>query len=315
MSRPSPGTRVRHGFTLIELLVVIAIIAILIGLLVPAVQKVREAAARASCQNNLKQIGLAAHGFHDTRKFLPPKWIDGIGTAASPRVSVAPDGFATWAVLLLPHLEQGNVYKLWDLRYPYSKQRPVAVQPQIPVYYCPGRPAQVPSIGDLQPGGIGDYASCSGTVDNNNRNGAIIEAIYTAGTDSAGVRIILMWRGQINLPSITDGTSNTFLFGEKHIRPNQLRGRSEDRSVFSGNLNNFRRMAGIQPNGTTIRLLMPPEAQTTTNANSSFGGPHAGVCQFVFGDGSVRPVSLAIAPATLSLLANRKDGQPVPDNF
>src|SRR5690242_10822161 len=154
----------RRAFTLIELLVVIAIIAVLIGLLVPAVQKVREAASRASCANNLKQIGLAFHSYHDARKALPPDRI-----AAS---------WATWAVLIMPYLEQGASYNRWNIQKRFFEQAgpPGSAddpcQVNVPVYFCPSRrsvpttfsqpmpkAAGLPSGGVARPGGLSDYAN------------------------------------------------------------------------------------------------------------------------------------------------------------
>src|SRR5207244_4314748 len=101
----SPGQRPRRGFSLIELLVVIAIIAVLIGLLLPAVQKVREAANRATCANNLKQLALACHNYHDAVGDLPPLRIN--------------SDYATWIVLIMPYIEQDNIARTWSFSQPF----------------------------------------------------------------------------------------------------------------------------------------------------------------------------------------------------
>ena len=291
----------RRGFTLIELLVVIAIIAVLIALLVPAVQKVREAAARSQCANNLKQLGLAAHNYHDANKTLPPVWLANgtVGNVSNP------DGFATWATLILPYIEQGPQFNLWDLKKPFSKQTPAAVQGQPSIFLCPSRPGAILSTGDAQPGAIADYAGAYGTGVGN-PNGAMVPATFVQGTDASNNTIVASFRGQINLLSITDGTSNTFLIGEAHVRPNSLRGKNENRSIFGGVDNVPRRCAGNAPNGT-FRYLSPPENENGANANQSFGGPHTGVCQFVFSDGSVRTVSTSVDLPTLTAVIGRSD--------
>ena len=305
----------RRGFTLIELLVVIAIIAILIALLVPAVQKVREAAARTQCANNLKQISLGAHNFHDTHKFLPPSWLGDN--------SLDPDSWASWAVLLLPYVEQANLFKQWDLRYPASKQPPSAYQQQLPVYLCPARINPVLSKNDFVPAGgaLGDYGASFGTdAAGSNSNGTIIPVAnmnQSLTKDSSGATIVkLPYRGQVKLARITDGTSNTFMFGEKHIRPNSLRGKNEDRSIFGGQNNSIRRMAGIEmSNASNQRPLRPREDQNGALANTSFGSAHSSVCQFAFCDGTVRAVPLSVSVQTLSLLANRQDGKTIPNDY
>jgi prepilin-type N-terminal cleavage/methylation domain-containing protein len=160
---PGPWTNRRRGFSLIELLVVIAIIALLIGLLLPAVQQAREAAHRASCLNNLKQIALAMHNYELSNKQLPPR-------------CVRYDG-ATWAVLILPFVEERNLYNRWDLSRSYYDQSDEARLTSVPIYFCPSRRLRSSAgssvsgdnrwlggnnFGPQVPGALIDYACCLG---------------------------------------------------------------------------------------------------------------------------------------------------------
>jgi prepilin-type N-terminal cleavage/methylation domain-containing protein len=332
ISRKRPQT----GFTLIELLVVIAIIAILVALLVPAVQKVRSAAARTQCTNNLKQLGLAFHNYHNSYKYLPPESIYpnnlyDTAVASGGAGLTAVDGYANWAWLILPYVEQGNQYALMNIQFPYSTQVPAAVQGQPAVFMCPARPPAVPSVGDPQPGAIGDYASCHGNISGPTATEVTAQgAIVVAGswTTSTGVApngttqvSVTGWTHQVSLGNISDGTSNTLMIGEKHIRPASMRGMNEDRSIFDGNLNCYRRIAGYDGLGITYPIPNPPtgatlypltiESDTTSTSNAYFGGPHPGGVLFAFCDGTVRAVPQSIDPYTLCYLAARADNQTI----
>jgi len=316
--------RNRHSaFTLIELLVVIAIIAVLIGLLLPAVQKVREAANRASCSNNLKQIGLGVHNYHDANRFLPPAQIR--------------NEWVTWAVLLMPYIEQNAQYAKWDITRRYSEQPGAigsAADPcpyNIKTYFCPGRRSTDVgfSVNDVpggtgvtfpaRPGGLSDYAASQGSDNNNavlrNSDPGAIRATLADGTlystgnfadnAPAGVKVV-SFKGFTTLSTIEDGTSNTLMIGEKHVRPNSRDGRNEDRSVYSANnANNHSRNGGVNINADGVEQIfriVPDEADQTATPlnNASFGGPHSNVCMFVFADGSVKGLNKSISPGTIS---------------
>ncbi|HXG09610.1 MAG TPA: DUF1559 domain-containing protein [Gemmataceae bacterium] len=339
-----PVPRRRFGFTLIELLVVIAIIAILIALLLPAVQKVREAANKASCANNLKQIGLACHNYHEAHGWLPPLRIAGA------------EGWATWLVLILPYMEQQTLYSNWDISRKYAVQSVTARQTHVKSYYCPSRrgpttlsvaenwyvqdatppPEPRPAEGLQQrfsaannpPGALADYAACVGDMRGNpnnpnqqnwfntQSNGAIIIGNPSPAppNPAPATQQVISFTSNTNLVRIIDGTSNTFLAGEKHV-PQGMFGRLKvgDGPAYSGAWTCFSaRLAGIEdPLARGPTDVTPSGGVVDGIYARKFGSWHADVCQFVFCDGSVRAIRTSIDTANLRRLAARNDGETI----
>jgi prepilin-type N-terminal cleavage/methylation domain-containing protein len=269
---PLPRRSSRAGFTLIELLVVIAIIAILIGLLVPAVQQVRAAAARTQCANNLKQLGLACHNFHDVYKKLPPGWVTTTARQPVPGWS--------WHVMLLPFIEQEPLYLQLkpDITTPGGAPNPPSalMQTTIPVFRCPSDDTP-----DISPWYYRGY----GTT-----NYVCNRAVLGPGDGT------VQKNGQpfnTRLTDISDGTSETILIGERDGFHN-----------FAGVW--VALTSGVSPGGTTASFEgrpgkglnypykaagpfppAPGDSPYNYSARLEWSSLHIGVCGFVFCDGSV----------------------------
>jgi prepilin-type N-terminal cleavage/methylation domain-containing protein/prepilin-type processing-associated H-X9-DG protein len=270
----------RNAFTLIELLVVIAIIAILMGLLLPAVQKVRDAAARTQCVNNLKQIGLACQQHHDGRKTFPPGY-----RAAQAYVDGATDttpGWG-WGAFLLPYLEQDSLYRQIDFGKPIAGSG--AIQVTVPVYLCPS---------DLPPSGPFAVQDAFGKTVVNAAASSYTACVGGDESDTTGATGsgIFYRNSRTRIADITDGSSNTILIGERAwTQANGIwagavsgavivRG-PENRNPGSG--------AGSYPAATLVlaHSHFNNAATDTDGGLDDFSSRHPGGSNFVFADGSV----------------------------
>jgi prepilin-type N-terminal cleavage/methylation domain-containing protein/prepilin-type processing-associated H-X9-DG protein len=270
----------RRGFTLIELLVVIAIIAVLIGLLLPAVQKVREAAARLKCRNNLKQIGLALHNYHDVNGVFPPGYASNglTGTVGGP-------GWG-WGTYLLPQLEQDNVRRLITITLDITHANHAAIRTQsLAVFRCPSDSAQdvFTAEGTTCQVAFGNYV---GVFGNNEME------------DDPGAGNGMFFRNsRLSFQHIPDGTSNTLAVGER-----------------SSNLTSSTWTGAVTGSDEPPVLVLgsadhPPNDPAAHEED--FWSFHTLGVNFLFADGSVRNIGNTINPSVYAAIATRAGGEPV----
>jgi len=322
MSSRFRSTPARPGFTLVELLVVIAIIGILVSLLLPAVQAAREAARRNSCQNNLKQLGLAAHNFHDTfNKF--PSSVRPAGLTPLPRIA--------GLTFLLPFVEQGTLYDHYDqpVNWHHPRTLPV-VSTQVTGYLCPstpepkrldGLPEANPWINDIN--AVTDY---SPTI-------SVDQRLKAAGLVTEAGPGILTKNGEPRMADVTDGLSNTILYAESAGRPYVYRkgkrvdglpnvrvnagGWARPASDFSVDGSSYDGLLLPGPcainctNGEDVGSSVFPHPYYGSEGTSEVYAFHPGGAQFTLGDGSVRFISQTIPIATFAQLVTRSGAEPV----
>jgi len=289
MLRP---TRSRSAFTLIELLVVIAIIAILIGLLLPAVQKVREAAARMQCQNNLKQIGLALHNYHDSYEKFP---------TANSAVNCSA------LTLLLPFIEQDNIRRVYDINLaPTAAPNNTVTMLPVKIYICPSMipPPAPPAAYSSH---YASYAACIGK-----------QYAFGPATADDGILVRYLTNSGVRMTDITDGTSSTLVFGEMgyQLKDYLFSSGTYAGQVRGGNTSWAFGYAGYGFGSTLNRLNLKTFAPTLRDGGfTAFRSDHTGGANFLYGDGSIRFMRDGIDLRIYQALSTRSTGEVISGDY
>ena len=301
MRRSTEAPRRHSGFTLIELLVVVAIIAILIGLLLPAVQKVREAAARTRCTNNLKQIGLAMHNYHSVYGVLPPGYTSNVNP--SDNSDLGP-GWG-WGTHLLPYLEQEPLHRSLNLSLGIEHPSNAAGRVQVlSVFRCPSdNPKQEVFIVDLTPADVAFANYCG---------------MYGTGevADDPGLGEGVLFRNsKVKLTDVIDGTSTTCCVGE---RSSEYVWGAWVGSVTGGEVPPRKLPSALGPEGAPALILGhtgdAASGHTPNNPNNhvdDYSSRHAFGVNFLFCDGSIRSIKNTIDPVVWKALGTRAGGEVV----
>ncbi|NLE39286.1 MAG: DUF1559 domain-containing protein [Pirellulaceae bacterium] len=330
----------RRGMTLIELLVVVAISSTLVALLLPAVQAAREAARRAQCASQLKQLGTASLAHEQAHRFLPSGgW--GHAWIGDPDLGFGREQPGGWAYHVLPYIEQSDVHGM-GRKGTSANKKAAAIRlatTALGVFHCPSRravrlyPHDSVSTVPLNPHGLGGlmieraelpsiarmcYGMNAGTT-NLGHPGlplTIDDApVFTGWIDTSTCNGVNFQRSELRMSRITDGTSNTYLIGEKNVNPDCYTTFSkpgDSQSMFNGWDEDNVRYAGIDTRNNARREYPPTPDTPGVEAHQCFGGPHPGVCLFVFCDGSVRPIDYSVDLLLHHNMAARNDGAVLP---